>query len=314
MSKYTTEVRYICESAVGLTESKGFNDIQNIITSAAPKVFNFDFPIFDEAYRLPLEIKILRHFYTREICEETVGLWKLRLCDKLNVIMPYYNKMYRSELLEFNPFYDVDLIRTHTRENEGSETRSNNGREDITDSGTRSRTEVLDSDTTTTNTNTGSVTKNETTNETSTGNSEGTKWDLYSDTPQGGINGITNDNDSVANNTYLTNARKNTDNVSGSSSVNGSAIEQQQTTVTDNGIGSVDSTVNENETNSKTGNRVTSENGATQLTSTEDYTEHVSGKQGAISYSKMLEEFRQTFLNIDRMILDELNDLFFGLW
>ena len=76
----------------------------------------------------------------------------------------------------------------------------------------------------------------------------------------------------------------------------------------------IDSTVNENETNSKTGNRVTSENGATQLTSTEDYTEHVSGKQGAISYSKMLEEFRQTFLNIDRMILDELNDLFFGLW
>lgn len=286
MSKYTTEVRFICETEAGLTESKGFNDVHNILTVAAPKVFNFDFPIFDEAYRLPLEIKILRHFYTREICEETVGLWKLRLCDKLNVIMPYYNKLYHSELLEFNPFYDVDLTRTHTRENEGSETRS--------------RTEVLDSDSTNTNTNTGSNTRSETTTKTGTVHNEGTKWDLYSDTPQGGINGITNDNDSVANNTYLTNARKITDNNSGTDSANGSVSEQQQTSVTDNSSGTIDSTINEN--------------GATQLTSTEDYTEHVSGKQGTISYSKMLEEFRETLLNIDKMILEELNDLFFGLW
>lgn len=314
MSKYTTEVRFICETEAGLTESKGFNDVHNILTLAAPKVFNFDFPIFDEAYRLPLEIKILRHFYTREICEETVGLWKLRLCDKLNAIMPYYNKLYRTELLEFNPFYDVDLTRTHTRENEGSETRANTGREDISDTGTRSRTEVLDTDTTNTNTNTGNNTRSETLSETGSVHNEGTKWDLYSDTPQGGINGITNDNDSVANNTYLTNARKNTENNSGSSSANGSISEQRQTSITDNGSGTIDSTVNENETDSKTGVRTTSGNGTTELTSTEDYTEHVSGKQGTLSYSKMLEEFRDTFLNIDRMILDELSNLFFGLW
>lgn len=74
MSKYTTEVRFICENAAGLIESLGEGAIEDIITRAAPKVFNFDFPIFDESYRLTLEKQILRAYYTREIGEETVGL------------------------------------------------------------------------------------------------------------------------------------------------------------------------------------------------------------------------------------------------
>lgn len=113
MSKYTTEVRFICENAAGYDESKGFNSVEDIITIAAPKVFNFDFPIFDENYRLPLEKKILRHYYTREIGEETVGLWKLRMQDTLCNLMPYYNKLYESELIKFNPLYDVDMTTTH---------------------------------------------------------------------------------------------------------------------------------------------------------------------------------------------------------
>ena len=45
-----------------------------------------------------------------------------------------------------------------------------------------------------------------------------------------------------------------------------------------------------------------------------EYTEHVTGKKGSVNYSKMLMDFRQTFLNIDNMILEELEPLFFGLW
>lgn len=156
MSKYTTELRYICEYEAGLDESKGYNSVDEIVTEAAPKIFSFDFPIFNEAYRLPLEKKILKHFYTREISEETYGLWKLRLEDKMNLIMPYFNKLYDSDDLPFDPFKDTDMTR------------------------------VL------------------------TGTDGNTQWRLFSDTPQGGINGITADNDSVANNTYLTDATKTT--------------------------------------------------------------------------------------------------------
>ena len=125
MSKYTTELRYICEMEANLSESKGYDDVDEIITLAAPKIFN-NFPIFDEAYRLPLEKKILMHYYTREISEEVVGLWKLRLAARMNEIMPYFNKLYDSELLKFNPLYDVDY-RTQ-RENSGTSVGTNKGK------------------------------------------------------------------------------------------------------------------------------------------------------------------------------------------
>ena len=51
MSKYTTQVRFICESLAGLTESKGYDDVNSIIETAAPKIFSFDFPMFDDSYR-----------------------------------------------------------------------------------------------------------------------------------------------------------------------------------------------------------------------------------------------------------------------
>ena len=119
MSKYTTEVRFICENAAGLIESLGEGAIEDIITKAAPKVFNFAFPIFDEAYRLTLEKQILRAYYTREICEETVGLWKLRLNSRLNLIMPKYNQLYESARLQFNPMYDVDYRRFGSNSGQG---------------------------------------------------------------------------------------------------------------------------------------------------------------------------------------------------
>ena len=215
MSKYTTEVRFICETAAGLTESAGSSKVNEIITKAAPIIFNFDWPIFDEAYRLGLEEKILRHYYTREIGEETVGLWKLRLEDRLNLVMPKYNQLYESAKLEFNPFYDVDYTRQGTNSGEG------------TSSGTTN----------------------------STGNN------MHSDTPQNGL-------ESVLSGEYLTDA-----DVS-----NGESSSSSQ--------------------NSNSG----------------EFQESIKGKMPGTSYSRLLKEYRQTFLNIDRMVIDELNDLFMGVW
>ena len=113
MSKYTTQLRFICESQSGLKESG--SDVNAIIQNAIPKIFDFNFPIFDEAYRNVLCTKILKHYYTREIGLETYGLWKLKLDTKLNEIMPYYNKMYESVNLEYNPLYNIDMETKHSR-------------------------------------------------------------------------------------------------------------------------------------------------------------------------------------------------------
>lgn len=291
MSKYTTEVRFICETAAGLRESEGLSSVKQIIAAAIPKVFDFDFPIFDENYRNVLETKILRHYYTREIGLETVGLWKLKLETKLNEIMPFYNQLYKSELLEFNPFYDVDLTRDHklTRE------------ETATQKGTVNTTEDSNTDESTKQDTISDSTINNTTSSTSEENATGTKthYDKYSDTPQGSLQNVQND-------TYLTNARMINDNdtQTGKTTVNGTD-ESKGNTTTNTSAETSSETRRDVDVNS-TNNR--------DLNSLDDYLEHVKGKNGGASYSTLLKEFRETFLNIDMMIIDELAELFFNLW
>lgn len=98
MSRYTTELRSICSFYSGLPSTP----YAPCILKAAPKIFDFTFPIFDEKYRIVLETKILKHFYMREIGLETFGAWKLCLDDTLNNIMPYYNKKYKAFYRDFD--------------------------------------------------------------------------------------------------------------------------------------------------------------------------------------------------------------------
>lgn len=247
MSKYTTEVRFICEEKAGLVQSEGFQTVESIITAAAPKIFNFPWPIYDETYRLPLEVKILRHYYTREIGVETVGLWQLRLAAKLNEIMPYYNKLYLSEVYTFNPLYDVDLTRDRTGQRQTDTTGS------VSASGTFENSEG------------GTI------------SDEGTHWEMFQDTPQGALT-------NVIDNSYLTNATKNT-------------IDDTRTLDTTN------SGENSTETSSEE-----------SIKDVDSYIEHVIGSNGGMSYARKIMEYRESLLNIDAMIIHDLKDLFFLLW
>lgn len=291
MSKYTTEVRFICETAAGLRESAGLSSVNTILQKAAPAVFDFDFPIFDESYRNVLETKILRHYYTREIGLETVGLWKLKLETKLTEIMPFYNQLYKSELLTFNPFYDVDLTRDHklTRE------------ETAKQKGTINTSEDSNTDENTTQDNTSDTTINNTTGSTSEENAGASKqhYDKYSDTPQGSLTNVQND-------TYLTNARMvtDTDTQTGKTTVSGNDESKGNTT---------SNTTAETSSQTRRDVDVNSTNDR-DINSLDDYIEHVKGKNGGASYSTLLKEFRDTFLNIDMMIIEELGELFFNLW
>ena len=82
MSKYTTELRFICETAAGLTESVGYASIDEVIEKAIPNIFSFDFPIFDDEYRDSLIKKGL----------ENVNRFKKER------IIEEYNKVYNSLL------------------------------------------------------------------------------------------------------------------------------------------------------------------------------------------------------------------------
>ena len=112
MSRYTTEVRYICESLAGLDKSVGYSNVNEVIEKSRNKIFP-PFEIFDESYRPVLETKILKHFYTREIGCETFGLWQLRLDAKLSVIMPYYNKLYNAINIDIPVIDNVNMNVEH---------------------------------------------------------------------------------------------------------------------------------------------------------------------------------------------------------
>lgn len=299
MSKYTTEVRYICEHFSGLTESVGYNDVEQVIKNCLPKVFDFNFPIFDESYRSVLETKILRHYYTREIGLETVGLWKLKLSTKLNEIMPYYNKLYKSELIEFNPLYDVDL--TRERKIEGKGTKDTENGENRSGSNNTETTQNNDSTVEETGGDKGTTTG--TANGTQNQNTNGNGTNMYSDTPQGAITDLQAGR-------YLTNATIDsaTNTFAGASSDTTTQTTENTKNSTVDTSGSVDGTT-ESDFNSKTDGFSN-----TTLSNTEDYLEHVIGSNGGENFSKRLNDYRSTFINIDMMIINELEYLFFGLW
>lgn len=284
MSKYTTEVRFICETEAGLEESEGFNSIQAILDKSRDKIFDFHFPIFDENYRSVLEDKILKHYYTREIGAETVGLWKLWLDTRLNEIMPYYNQLYASELIKFNPLYDVDLTTTHNKTDNRNDTiNENEHKEGNRDTDAHSHTVENGSSTETA------------TNETIDG-SKNDHWEMFSDTPSGALDGVRDEK-------YLTTAMHITDDKDGSTIHNdGTGNTQTENASTTDGTNNID--YDEDGTRNKT----------VEIKNIQDYAQHVVGKTAGKSYSKMLTEFRDTFLNIDLQIINELSDLFMTLW
>lgn len=331
MSKYTTELRYILEELAGLNESVGYNSVASVINKARTKLFDFDYPIFDENYRSVLETKICKHFYTREIGAESVGLFKLFLDSKLNEIMPYYNQLYNSQLLKFDPFIDTDYKISQDKTDKGTANDSGNNTSQTEDHGTinttgakvnEERTSKADEFTdakSASETESSTATSTGTSTAETTGTKTGSSQDLYSDTPQGAVTGL-------AAGDHLTNARlisntetdNNTTETEASTSGSDSRTKSGSETLTHSGTET--GTLNGNEqTNTNTrDDKTTTTTAANENTHTfnnlSEYIENVTGKRNGMTYSEMLKEFRETFLNIDVDILKDLEPLFMGLW
>lgn len=287
MSVYTTQVRYICETLAGKTQSVGYMGVDEVITKAAPAIFQ-DFPLFDEAYRLTLEKKILQHYYMREIGFETEYLWIMKLNIRLNEIMPYYNQLYKSAAMEINPFIDVDYTREYERgENEirKEDRQANTQTEATNEISSVNEGEHQQSGT--------GHTTNESSGSGTTGNT-----DLFSNTPQGGLNG------QPIFTQYLTEARKNDGATTTLETGSGSTTTQESGTVSNKTDTAGMNKGKADSTESATGN----------IDTTEKYLEHIKGKNPGISYSELLKQYRETFLNIDMMIIHDLADLFFLLY
>ena len=161
MSRYTTQLRYICESLAGYQHSVGYNGIEDVLEKSVDKIFDFSYNYYDESKKRDFEKMILRHFYQEEIGFETYSSWKLAFSSWFIENMDYYNKLYLAIETKFNPLDEINV--TTVRDTNGT----------------------LDSDGTTK----------------TIGNAD--NWSLYSETPQGGLEG-------VKSNKYLTTAQNDT--------------------------------------------------------------------------------------------------------
>jgi hypothetical protein len=124
MSSYTIQLRsYVDE----LNIEAGITNVQDKIENARTQIFDFDYPIFDNAYKPIFERHFIRNFFMREIGFETEGLFKFYLENWLTVNMPYWNKMFESELLIYDPLKNSVMDVTHTKKNDGSLNSKNDG-------------------------------------------------------------------------------------------------------------------------------------------------------------------------------------------
>ena len=256
-----------------IMDAHGVDTIDDAVPMAS--VFGLDkYPIFDDTYRDELNRKIIARFWNREIGQETDEMFRMRMDTRMREIMVEKNQLYLSEQINFDPMKTIDLS---TVVNE-------------TGSGTLHGTTSSNTDTT------------EQTDGTH-GNTKKTDADVTADSTSTkqvksrAVSSVMPQNQLSGNGDYADSAQ---DSVS-----NGTDTSHTETgttsTETDNGTNSLTSTG----TNDQTG--IADSN----TTDQRDRTSTTSGMQAMPA--QLLQQYRDTILNIDLQILTELERLFMSV-
>lgn len=105
LSKYTMMIKDIVNSYYDGTSLS----VDDKLDDTRGYIFDFTYPVIDEATKRRIEIAILKHYYYREIAFETIGQFKIKLNDRLNLIMGRYNSLYQKQDLTLSPYINSYL-------------------------------------------------------------------------------------------------------------------------------------------------------------------------------------------------------------
>lgn len=264
------------------SNSKVTMELRDVLTSldANGQPFNlwdFDYPSYYKGDdKIAFEQKVIDHYLFHQIGVETIARFKHNFKTRIREIMPYYIQMYKSvEIMDKIPDPFGNVDITETFEQTSSGTAS----------GTSTSTESGSTSTSESGTNKSNESVEKTDGKTATENTE----HRFSNTPQGSIDNLDN---------HLTEASKDSKNQSES-------ITSVGTVTTNN------TTSGESETESTATNTGTSES------TTNDTVKHTltrKGNQGVNTYAHDMIEYRQSFINVDMMVIDALRDLFLFIY
>lgn len=325
MAKYTIEIRSLIE--------RGFHFALD------------DYPIFDECHRKELNEKIIEHYYFREIGAETPDRFNFYLRRKMREIMPYYNQLYISEMIKFDPLATdyFEEQREHERAmaeqngKQSAEARNADSKNVYSDTGhaegnnlvTNNLKDVTDTKgTKDANTDRAihSVEDQDYSEHENTTNSQTT---VFCDDPQTQLGNTINQDGNIVNAKYATTETfvngKGTRDTTGQKDTTTDTSDKTtyDEDTTGNSVTTRTGTVNtDTKSDSKTDgeSRVTADSnisalelGNKQQTEQNKESAETKGRRG-FNPSELLVKYRKTFLNIDMMIVEELNTLFMGVY
>lgn len=264
-------LKSLAKVKLNLDYDEDFDSVSDFVDQTADLVFE-NYPIFDESYRHRLNVKIMEHFLFDETNVTPYGRWMYMINRKMCEIMPYYNQLYESELLVFDPLGDTNLTESIIRDLE-TDTKTNVDRsQDIENTRNTTGSRSTDSQVTSS------------ANENTLNESESESWNA--ETP------------------YNRNTAKNNANeVSGEKSEN-DVVSNMSGTQSEVSGTDTDETSTADE-------RLTAESESLQdVDSHEEILKTLKGKRSGISINTLLKEYRDNMLNIDMMIIKELEVLF----
>lgn len=302
-------MNYLHPQIIAENKDKQLSYIQ-VIDYAAEKIIDFQYPIYGinteekEYFRRELTKQIVRHNLMKEIGYETPELWKIMMYEKLTLIMPKYEQLYKSTLFEINLEEPYKLVTEH----QGGQVDDRNinrktGKTGL-ENGTSISHNMRDFDSKMINDSTNS--QNNTENSSSSGkvivNNHSIEYE--SDFPQASFeqgnyatSGLNTDSDSTTDSSDSTNR---TNDIKGSS-------KSTDTNATTEDITGGSQTGREwKDDISERSNDIN--------TMVNKWLEEVKGHVNNMDVLEAVEKWRELIININQMILDELSTMFMMIY
>lgn len=251
------------------------------------ELFDFSYNFDDINFKTQLEQSVIDYYYNYEIGVETPQEFKRRFVAKWLSIIDYYNQLYNTTLLTYNPLINYKL--TEALEQLATSNNTQNTITDTTSNGTTTQegTDVLAQTTSTDSTRTDNLTTS------NTNTSEGTGNEKTSDYPQ----------QPIAGGDYLEGEKTSTTTTSGTNTTLNTG------TQTNAGTGQNDSTTTSDNTSVSEDIANTTGTLTAEGTANTTYEKTIEGLTGT-SYQELISKERQNLIRLIPMIISELKPLF----
>lgn len=104
------------------------------------QLFDFDYQFDDSKFKKQLEEHVIDYFYSYEIGFETPDMFKQKFRSKWLRVIPYYNELYNTTLLSYNPLINQSVKELTEQLSKANTTNTSKGKS-ISDSQTTSESD-----------------------------------------------------------------------------------------------------------------------------------------------------------------------------